>query len=281
MTDSPSGKQPGKGLLYVLIAAVVILLIAVIALLVFLFRKDSQTPDPAPSAGQRAEASETQVVFRNIPADATLTADGVAVEFTYVGNDAVVARDALKDVCVVRAIAPAEDGACQTAAVWYNYRYGNDMTLGNESDYGAYEECRSDGLNIPGDKVVDVLTWAYQTGYMSAVNDKTVGYLVYSTQSNTDRQRQGMTEEINAGFVYDLDNYQAVCSTPTIQYKDGRLRYNATIVTYITDQATGEPLELSNHYTIELLWEDGMWKVNRTAWLSDADFEAGRYAALP
>lgn len=234
-----------------------------------------------PNETQRAEASDTQVVFRNVPAEATLTVDGKAVNFSSVGEDAVVSRDALPDVCIVRAIVPKEGGGYQTAAAWYNYRYGNDLTLGDPDQYGAYTDCAEDGLCEPSYKVVDVLTWAYYTGYLNCINNQTMAYMVYSTQANTNDQQSHVFSEDNAKNEYNLGNYQAVCQQSSIQYSDGLVRYNGSFVTYATNRQTGLEKEISNHRTIELVWEDGMWKVNRMAFLSDDDFNAGRYAQLP
>lgn len=233
-----------------------------------------------PNETQRAEASDTQVVFRNVPAEATLTVDGKAIQFTSVGEDAVVSRDALPDVCIVRAIV-AKEGGYQTAAAWYNYRYGNDLTLGDPAQYGAYTDCAEDGLCEPSYKVVDVLTWAYYTGYLNCINNQTMAYMAYSTQANTNDQQSHVFSEDNAKNEYNLGNYQAVCEESSIQYSDGLVRYNGSFVTYATNRQTGLEKEISNHRTIELVWEDGMWKVNRMAFLSDEDFSAGRYAQLP
>ena len=233
-----------------------------------------------PNETQRAEASDTQVVFRNVPAEATLTVDGKAIQFTSVGEDAVVSRDALPDVCIVRAIV-AKEGGYQTAAAWYNYRYGNDLALGDPAQYGAYTDCAEDGLCEPSYKVVDVLTWAYYTGYLNCINNQTMAYMAYSTQANTNDQQSHVFSEDNAKNEYNLGNYQAVCEESSIQYSDGLVRYNGSFVTYATNRQTGLEKEISNHRTIELVWEDGMWKVNRMAFLSDEDFSAGRYAQLP
>ena len=78
-----------------------------------------------------------------------------------------------------------------------------------------------------------------------------------------------------------MSNYQAVCSQPTIEYSNGLVRYNGSFVTYATNRETGLQKEIANHRTIELVWQNGMWMVNRMAFLSDDDFNAGRYAALP
>lgn len=234
-----------------------------------------------PNETQRAEASDTQVVFRNVPANATLTVDGSKISFSPVGEDAVVSRDTLPDVCIVRAIVPKEGGGYQTAAAWYNYQYGNDLTLGDPNDYGAYTDCDETGLCEPSYKVVDVLTWAYYTGYLNCINSQTMAYMCYSTQNNTNDQQSHVFSQDNAKNEYDTGNYQAVCSEPSIEYSNGLVRYNASFVTYATDRETRLQKEITNHRTIELVWEDGMWKVNRMAFLSDEDFNAGRYAQLP
>lgn len=238
--------------------------------------------EPAdPNQVQKAEDSNTQVLFRNVPASAILTVDGRTISFSSIGDDAVVSRDVLPDLCVVRAIVPQEDGSYQTAAAWYNYRYGNDLTLGDPDQYGAYTDCDETGLCEPSYKIVDVLTWAYYTGYLNCINNQTMLYMAYSTQTNNDVQQDYVFSEANAQNEYDLSNYQAVCSQPTIEYSNGLVRYNGSFVSYATNRETGLQREISNHRTIELVWQDGMWMVNRMAFLSDDDFNAGRYAALP
>ena len=124
----------------------------------------AQTPAPA-----AAVATDTQVVLRNAAANGTITVDGKAVDFAYVGNDAVIPRSSLSDVCQVRIVADNGNGGYQTAAVWYNKDYGNELTFG--ADYGAYTDCDATGLAKPGDKVVDVLTWAFYRSFQEAINE--------------------------------------------------------------------------------------------------------------
>ena len=59
-------------------------------------------------------------MLRNAAANGTITVDGKAVDFAYVGNDAVIPRSSLSDVCQVRIVADNGNGGYQTAAVWYN-----------------------------------------------------------------------------------------------------------------------------------------------------------------
>lgn len=228
-----------------------------------------------------AQASDTQVVFRNVPDDATITVNGSSVSFEMVGHDAVVQRDAIPDVAQVRVIAPTADGGWQTASVWYNYKYGNDMTMGSADDYGQYISCDSDGKAEPSEKVVDVLTWAYYDGFLRCINDQTLDYMTFSTASNTADQSENIFSDTNAKNTYDRSDFIAVCDPDSIRYEDGRVIYNAYFSSTRTRRSTGESKQIDNHRTIELVWEDGMWKVNRIAFLSDEDFSAGNYAQLP
>ena len=57
--------------------------------------------------------------------------------------------------------------------------------------------------------------------------------------------------------------------------------YNATFESHRTNRETGDTSTGRNHRTMRIVWEDGYWKVDATAFLSDADFDARRYAALP
>ena len=234
---------------------------------------------PQPAAATEAESTGEQVVLHNGRSDAMVTVDGRQVQVSYSGQDILIPRSSLPDVAQVRVVAPTENG-WETAAVWYNYRYGNELTLGDGADYGAYQACEQDGLAQPSAKVVDVLTWAYYRGFLQAINDQSLDPMVYSTQSNTNDQTRYVFSDANRQNTYDLGDFSAVSEPQSIQYDSGRVVYNASFRTICTDRSTGDRQEIYNHRTIELCWEDGVWKVNRIAFLSDEDFAAGRYADL-
>lgn len=237
-------------------------------------------PTPAPTAVTPAVASDTQVVLRNAAANGTITVDGVPVEFTYVGNDAVIPRSSLSDVCQVRIVAPAGDGTYQTAAVWYNKDYGNDLSFG--ADYGAYVPCDETGLAKPGDKVVDVLTWAFYRSFLNSINTMDINAMQYSTAANTSRCSQEISGYLD--YTYDLNNFVAVSDPTSIQYNeaDGTVLYNGHFVSYHSNRGTNaDPESADVHRTLRLVWQDGMWKVDAFMRLDDDAFNAGQYAAMP
>lgn len=308
--------QPKKSKLPIIIAAVVVVVVVAAAAAVFFLRgsKDNaatlpaaepvateaadaatpQTPAPADSAAAAqtpapavtpqpaqtpapaaAVATDTQVVLRNAAANGTITVDGKAVDFEYVGNDAVIPRSSLSDVCQVRIVADNGNGGYKTAAVWYNKDYGNELTFG--ADYGAYTDCDATGLAKPGDKVVDVLTWAFYRSFQEAINEGNSSLLRYSTADNSTR----CAAEIRnyTGNTYDLGNFQAVSDPASIKYTDGQVIYNGHFVANYTD--SGSSYTADHHRTLRLVWEDGIWKVDAFTLLPDGAYSATTYATLP
>ena len=214
-------------------------------------------------------------MLRNAAANGTITVDGKAVDFEYVGNDAVIPRSSLSDVCQVRIVADNGNGGYKTAAVWYNKDYGNELTFG--ADYGAYTDCDATGLAKPGDKVVDVLTWAFYRSFQEAINEGNSSLLRYSTADNSTR----CAAEIRnyTGNTYDLGNFQAVSDPASIKYTDGQVIYNGHFVANYTD--SGSNYTADHHRTLRLVWEDGIWKVDAFTLLPDGAYSATTYATLP
>lgn len=253
------------------------------------------TPSPTPTATPEptatplpelvqdvpsAQASDTQVVFRNARAGATVTCNGAPLAFTYVGKDIVVERSNLPDVCQVRIVAPTATG-WETAAVWYNAeKKNNDLSFGDASFYGEYEACAEDGLNQPSEQLVNVLTWAYYRSFLQCINDQTLDEMEYSTVSNTQQQFDAVFKT-NADVTYNIGDFTAICDPASITYQDGKLTYNGSFRCIYTGRKSGKTAEITNHRTLEIVWQDGYWKVNRIARLSDDDFAAGKYAELP
>ena len=127
-----------------------------------------------------------------------------------------------------------------------------------------------------------MLTWAYYLGYLNSVNAQDVSRMTYSTADNSLAQTDSIYDPENADYEYDNGNFIAVCDPSSIMMEDDdTVIYNATFESYRKNRETGETSVARNHRTIRLVWEDGIWKVDATAFLGDADFDAGRYAVLP
>lgn len=232
------------------------------------------TPEPTPAAP--AVATETTVVIHDAHPNGRLLVDGQEVPFEYVGSDIVIQRSVLPDVCQVRLIAE-NGGAYQTAAVWFNEDYGHELSFA--ADYGDYETCDVTGLAHPSEKVINVLIWAYHLGFLQSINEQSTSYMRYSTQSNTKAEEDHIFSTANSQNKYKLDDFSATLEPDSVQYNgDGTVLFNASFRSEATNRSSGKKSTVNNHKTMEIIWEDGMWKVNRIAFLNDDDFDAGRYA---
>ena len=159
--------------------------------------------------------------------------------------------------------------------VYKRQDYGNELTFG--ADYGAYTDCDATGLAKPGDKVVDVLTWAFYRSFQEAINEGNSSLLRYSTADNSTL----CAAEIRnyTGNTYDLGNFQAVSDPASIKYTDGQVIYNGHFVANYTD--SGSSYTADHHRTLRLVWEDGIWKVDAFSLLPDGAYSSTTYAPLP
>ena len=233
---------------------------------------------PEATALPSAVASDTQVVIHNAVAEgATITVDGKAVQFSLVGTDAVITRDLLPDVCQIRIIAPAEDGGYQTAAVWYNKDYGNELSFA--ADYGEYVSCDATGRGKPSDKVVDVLTWAFYRSFLTSINNQNLSEIRYSTAANTIRVGTEISDYFD--LKYNLDDFSATCTPSTILYSesDGSVVYDGTFRCYYNLNGTTNTSQV--YRTVRLVWEDGVWKVDAFIRIDEPTYQAGAYGQLP
>lgn len=237
------------------------------------------TSTPRPTEPPRAEPTDSTVVLRNAHPNARLLVNGVDTSFKYVGDDIVVQRSDLPDVCQIVLVAE-NDGTYEMATSWYNYQYGNELFFAG--DYGDYVLCDASGLGKPSTKFIDALLWAYHKSFLRAINEQSSSYLQYSTEKNTYEENNHVYSTANASNTYDLDNFSVGCDPDSVSYSnEGKITLNATFVSYATKRKTGNKSEIISRKTLELIWENGMWKVNRLAFVNDNDYAAGRYADLP
>lgn len=225
-------------------------------------------------------ASDTQVVIHNAVAEgSTITVEGKAIPFSIVGTDAVISRDQLSDVCQVRIIAPDSNGGYQTASVWYNKNYGNELSFA--TDYGDYVSCDATGHGKPGDKFVDVLTWAFYRSFLTSINKEDISQIQYSTSANTIRVGTEVSDYFD--LTYDLEDFSANCNPSTIFYNesDGTVVYNVIFRCYYKADGSTTTTTSQVYRTIRLVWEDGIWKVDAFARIDEPTYQAGAYAQLP
>lgn len=244
-------------------------------------------PDPAPVSleglvvpGEHtAQENENLVVLRNALPDGIVTVDGVSVPFNYVGADITISRSLVPDFCIIRIIAPYGDGYA-TAAVCYNYNYGNDMILGSTEEdgvnnYGAYASCDISGYAAPNSsKFLDILTWDYFRFYQQAINANDTNQLKYVTSSYLGQRASDAMSEF--GVEYDLKDFNVTTDPKSIHIlsnPDGTAAVviNARFKGNVINNG-GMTYANERYYTLRYEWEDNMWKVADSALISANDF---------
>lgn len=229
---------------------------------------------------QEAESTAlngSKVVFHNCPEDATILVNGNQVEYQYTGTDAILGSEDLTNQCQVRVIAPSTEENYQTAAAWYlddcfEYSFGGDD--------GTFQSCGADGRARPDDAFVSQLTQFYYESFLQCINEQDLSYIRYSTSNNTAKISENVFSQVNSKNYYDASTFEASYAPSSLTYSDGTAVYNASFRTPCTERATGTSKVIQNNRTIRIVYEDGVWKVDRIVFLSDDDFNAGRYADL-
>lgn len=236
-----------------------------------------------------AVPSAQQIVLRNaLPNETTtelrLTVDGQDMDFRLEGMDAVIPFENMnafctdKYACQVHIIAKQLNGTYLTAGIWVNCQdysiyadrggleeYYNKGFLDFGGDmYGPFVSGCEDGFaNVPSTGMVNVLTWAYYWSYLNSINNQNV-QLYYSTAANTEIEGKRCLNELNSQNTYDINDFRAIYDdSESIQYgSDGHVTYRAYFWSKRTRRNTQEEAAIERRCRMDVVWEDGMWKVN-------------------
>lgn len=130
--------------------------------------------------------------------------------------------------------------------------------------YGPFVSGCEDGFaNVPSTGMVNVLTWAYYWSYLNSINNQNV-QLYYSTAANTEIEGERCLSELNSQNTYDINDFRAIYDdSESIQYgSDGHVTYRAYFWSKRTRRNTQEEATIERRCRMDVVWEDGMWKVN-------------------
>ena len=231
------------------------------------------TATPAPSP---AVIAADQVALRGLPGDTALTVNGTAVSFDVVGSDLAVDAALLTAPCQIRAVVSNGDGSYKTAVFFYESTSGRDLNFSTLS----WQTCSADGFAAPTADLLNTLARDYYGGFLAAINAGSLDRMVYSTDANTTDQTEHVFSDANTKNTWDTETYTCALDENSITVSDTAAVFNVTFSAYRTRNNSGEKALNTNHRTIRAVWENGMWKVDRIAFLSDSDFAARKYADL-
>lgn len=181
---------------------------------------------------------------------------------------------------LVEEIVPDEttgETALPAAAIWYTADQGSEITL---SDSDFLYSGSEDGYLEPDDAFLENVALNYYKAFLNAVNDHDLSEMRFSTARNTDEQSSHVFSDLNAGNTYDTSTASCTLDGSSITWGTYSLTVNASYMCVREDRDTAVREINSNHRTICMVWQDGMWQVDDIAFLSDDDFAAHKYADL-
>ena len=241
----------------------------------------AQTPAPAATAAPTTEpqvvaATADSVVLHGVPDGATITINGQNAAATVQNGDAALSKTALGDAAQLRVIVN-QDGTWRAAAIWYTADQGSEITL---SDSDFLYSGSEDGYLEPDDAFLENVALNYYKAFLNAVNDHDLSEMRFSTARNTDEQSSHVFSDLNAGNTYDTSTASCTLDSSSITWGTYSLTVNVSYMCVREDRDTAVREINSNHRTICMVWQDGMWQVDDIAFLSDDDFAAHKYADL-
>lgn len=241
----------------------------------------AQTPAPAATAAPTTEpqavaATADSVVLHGVPDGATITINGQNAAATVQNGDAALSKTALGDAAQLRVIAN-QGGNWRAAAIWYTADQGSEITL---SDSDFLYSGSEDGYLEPDDAFLENVALNYYKAFLNAVNDHDLSEMRFSTARNTDEQSSHVFSDLNAGNTYDTSTASCTLDDSSITWGTYSLTANVSYMCVREDRDTAVREINSNHRTICMVWQDGMWQVDDIAFLSDDDFAAHKYADL-
>ena len=241
----------------------------------------AQTPAPAATAAPTTEpqavaATADSVLLHGVPDGATITINGQNAAVTVQNGDAALSKTALGDAAQLRVIAN-QGGNWRAAAIWYTADQGSEITL---SDSDFLYSGSEDGYLEPDDAFLENVALNYYKAFLNAVNDHDLSEMRFSTARNTDEQSSHVFSDLNAGNTYDTSTASCTLDGSSITWGTYSLTVNVSYMCVREDRDTAVREINSNHRTICMVWQDGMWQVDDIAFLSDDDFAAHKYADL-
>ena len=226
--------------------------------------------------GPSQAVTTCQIYMRKFKDGATITINGQNAAVTVQNGDAALSKTALGDAAQLRVIAN-QGGNWRAAAIWYTADQGSEITL---SDSDFLYSGSEDGYLEPDDAFLENVALNYYKAFLNAVNDHDLSEMRFSTARNTDEQSSHVFSDLNAGNTYDTSTASCTLDGSSITWGTYSLTVNVSYMCVREDRDTAVREINSNHRTICMVWQDGIWQVDDIAFLSDDDFAAHKYADL-
>lgn len=265
-----------------IVVAVLMLVVLVAVLWVVVFQRfGSQNAEPADApvsltaesaAATEAPVDESQLYLENLtPAEGMrLTVNGVETSFDttedgrlYLDRGALTQTDTL-----LRVILPQGDGY-QTALALVS------KPSNPTASFGTMTPCDADGYNQPDEEYLDAMLSVYYKSQLRAFNSRKVEDLRFSSDLNDQSWEGSITMGAYDAVQYSIDASDMTFTTAGLAYGDQKVTLNAAGNWTGVNRTTGETESGTDYMTIQAIWRDGLWQVDRCVPCSQQDYENG------
>ena len=199
-----------------------------------------------------------------------LTADGVAVAYQvaedgrlYIDRSLLTQTDTL-----LRAILPAGDG------------YQTSLALVSKpsnptASFGGLTACDAEGYNQPVGEYLDAMLTVYYRSQLKAFNSRQVADLRFSTDLNDQSWEGAITMGAYDAVEYDLEASDMGFTTTGLGYGDHKVTLNVAGHWQGTNRNTGADESGTDYMTIQAIWRDGVWQVDRCIPCTETEYNDG------
>ena len=141
--------------------------------------------------------------------------------------------------------------------------------------FGTFVPCEADGYAKPDEEYLDAMLTVYYRAYLRAANAADPAELRYVTELHSQSLSAGIKSGATGAVTFTLDKSDMVCDTEHIEYGDNTVTVNAAASYEAVNDTTGEVEAATDYYTIQAVWQDGMWLVDRSWMISESDYQNG------
>ena len=127
----------------------------------------------------------------------------------------------------------------------------------------------------PDEEYLDAMLTVYYRAYLRAANAADPAELRYVTELHSQSLSDGIKSGATGAVTFTLDKSDMVCDTEHIAYGDNTVTVNAAASYEAVNDTTGEVETATDYYTIQAVWQDGMWLVDRSWMISESDYQNG------
>lgn len=143
------------------------------------------------------------------------------------------------------------------------------------ASFGTLTTCEEDGYNNPDGEYLDAMLSVYYRSMLKAYNSRKVSDLRFSTDLNDQSWTEAITMGAYDAVEYDLAQSDMGFTTTGLGYGDHKVTLNVFGKWVGVNRTSGQTETGTDYMTIQAIWQDGIWQIDRCLPCTEADFNNG------